>query len=86
MTPERLDFVINHCFRHRRKAALSAHYQDIARFLEVEPITLRRWRTGERPIPRPIEIIFEIFHAWPEVDADKINRLIEQRDKSLSKA
>jgi hypothetical protein len=86
MTPQRLDFIIDDCFRHRRKAARSAHYQDIARFLQVEPITLRRWRSGERPIPRTVEIIFEIFHAWPEVDAAKIERLIEQRDKETSKA
>jgi hypothetical protein len=86
MTPERLDLIIDNCFRHKRKADRSAHYQDIARFLEVEPITLRRWRSGVRPIPRPVEIIFEIFHAWPEVNAAKIKRLIEQRDKEASEA
>lgn len=85
MTPERLEFIIRHCFRLRRKASLSAHYIDIARFLHVTPITLRRWLSGERPIPRSVEIIFEIFHSWPEIDAPTVDQLIAARDRTAGR-
>lgn len=81
MTPERLQLIIDACLSHRRDRDVSAHYRDIARFLHIEPHTLRRWLTGERPIPRPVEIIFEIFYAEPTINARMVEALIAQRDK-----
>jgi hypothetical protein len=62
--------------------AQAAHYQDIARFLGVEPITLRRWLRGKRPIPRAVEVVMEIFHHWPEVRAEAVDQVIRRRDEA----
>jgi hypothetical protein len=78
MTPERLAFLVDRCRRRRRRAAQSADYRDIAAFLEVEPITLRRWLAGQRPIPRAVELVFEILHCLPEVTLAEIERLIPE--------
>ena len=80
MTPERLNFLIHHCFRSQRKHSLEAHYLSIANFLHVQPVTLRRWLAGKRPIPRQVAIIMEIFHTWPEINAAKVNRALERGD------
>jgi hypothetical protein len=80
MTSERLNDLIEHCFRLHRLDNREAHYRDIARFLGVEPITLRRWLTGASPVPRQVEIVMEIFHAWPEVRAQAVDKLIRERD------
>jgi len=53
MTSERLNDLIEHCFRLHRLDNREAHYRNIARFLGVEPITLRRWLTGASPVPPP---------------------------------
>ena len=82
MTPERLRHLIDAC--KRRDGETTAHNQRIARFLGVQPITLRRWLKGEWPIPRHVEIIMEIFHAWPEVTAEDVDRAIRARDKGSS--
>jgi hypothetical protein len=80
MTPERLQEIIEHCWRVRRKSSLSAHYRDIASFLQVDPATLRRWLYGEAPIPRAVDLLFEIFAAWPEVTAERVREIIRVRD------
>jgi hypothetical protein len=80
MTPERLSYLIDDCLRVRRKQSLTAFHKDIARFFEVEPVTVRRWLRGERPIPREVEIVMEIFHAWPEVTAEGVEEAIKRRD------
>jgi hypothetical protein len=88
MTPERLNFLIEDCFRHqagRPDAGLQAHYVNIARFFEVDVQTLRRWRAGLRPIPRAVEVVMEIFHAYPQVTADAVNNVIRARDDEASK-
>jgi hypothetical protein len=72
MTPERLRYLMNHC-KHRDGHGSAA---DVARFLGVSPITLRRWTTGERPVPRQAEIIMEILHFWPEISARAVDKLI----------
>jgi hypothetical protein len=69
MTPERLNCLIDECFRRRRMAGLPYSYANVAGFLGVTPITLRRWLQGKAPIPRAVEIVMEIFHDWPEVRA-----------------
>lgn len=84
MTPERLQFVLEHCFQKRRKEGWAAHYGDTARFLGVSPMTLRRWLKGERPVPRQVEIILEIFHFWPEVRAELVDKVIEERARLLT--
>lgn len=81
MTKERLNYVIKHCFMEQRREDLPVFYGQIARFLGVAPITLRRWLIGERPVPRQVEIIFEIFHFWPEVRAEAVDKLIHARDE-----
>jgi hypothetical protein len=81
MTAERLNFLIDHCFRLHRIDGRAAHHANIARFLGVEPITLRRWLKGERPVPRQVEVIMEILHGWPEVRAEAVDNLIRQRDE-----
>jgi transcriptional regulator with XRE-family HTH domain len=50
----------------RRREGKAAHYRELARFLGVEPITLRRWLSGERPIPRTVEVVMEMYDAYPE--------------------
>lgn len=82
MTKERLAYVIEHCFRGRRREDLPLFYADIARWLGVTPITLRRWLSGERPVPRQTEIIFEILHFWPEVRAEAVDKLVQARDEA----
>ena len=67
MTPERLNELIEECFRRRRMEGLPYSYANVARFLGVTPMTLRRWLQGKAPIPRSVEIVMEIFHDWPEV-------------------
>ena len=79
MTPERLAFLVEHCRRRRRLAGLSADYRDLAGFLEVTPITLRRWLAGQRPIPRAVELVFEILHHWPEVTCAEVGRLLQEQ-------
>jgi hypothetical protein len=47
-------------------------------------LTLRRWRTGERPIPRLAEIVMEVFHEWPQVTAERLAEVIERRDRIIT--
>jgi hypothetical protein len=84
VTPERLNLLVEHCFPPRRKATLLAHMQDVARFLGISPVTLRYYLRGERPIPRQVEIILEIFAAWPEVTPGAVDRLISARRRAES--
>jgi hypothetical protein len=88
MTPERMKFLMEAGFRRRRQNGEPAHIEHCARFLHVSPLTVRRWLRGERPIPRPIEIIMEGFHAWPEVfnpqAVDKFDRGARSVDQYLS--
>ena len=83
MTSERLNALIDHCFRRHQRDADPARYADLAAFLGVAPITLRRWREGERPIPRTVEIVMEVFHEWPMVSAERLAEVIERRDQVL---
>jgi hypothetical protein len=83
MDAARLNFVIEQCLRGGRKEDRRVFHADIARFLGVQPITLRRWLRGERPVPRQAEVIFEILHHWPEVSAEAVDKWIERRDKGL---
>jgi hypothetical protein len=76
MTPDRLKAVIEHCFRLHRIDGREAHYDAIARFLGVQPITLRRWLRGERPIPRQVELVMTILHHWPEIRAEAVDNAI----------
>jgi hypothetical protein len=85
MTPERMNYVMEVAFRRRRQESLPAYYAHCARFLGVQPITLRRWMRGERPIPRMVEVIMEIFHAWPDVVGPQaVDKLIEERDRRIN--
>ena len=83
MDARRLNDVMEQCLRHRRREDRPISYADFARFLGVAPITLRRWLRGERPIPRMAEIIFEIFHFWPEIGPEAVDNAIANRDKAL---
>ena len=38
---------------------------------------------GERPIPRMAEIVMEVFHEWPEVNAERLAQVIERRDEVI---
>jgi hypothetical protein len=82
MTPERLAFLVDRCRCRRRRRSLSADYRDIAAFLEVEPITLRRWLAGQRPIPRAVELVFEILHNLPEATLAELERLVPKATAS----
>ena len=77
MTPERLAFIINHCYRRRGRDSLIAYRGDVARFLGITPRTLRRYLTGAQPIPRQIEVILEILHHYPAITAQAVDFLIE---------
>lgn len=83
MDAARLNSVIEQCLRRARREDRPIFYLEIARFLGVQPITLRRWLRGERPVPRMAEIIFEICHHWPEIRPEAVDNLIERRDKGL---
>jgi hypothetical protein len=83
MDAARLKFVIEQCLRNGRKEDRRVFHAEIARFLGVQPITLRRWLSGERPVPRMAEIIFEILHHWPEIRAGAVDNVIAKRDKDL---
>jgi hypothetical protein len=83
MDAARLKFVIEQCLRNGRKEDRRVFHADIARFLGVQPITVRRWLSGERPVPRMAEIIFEILHHWPEIRAGAVDNVIAKRDKDL---
>ena len=83
MTPERLKHVIEQCFRRKRRENKEVFYDDIAQFLGVRPITLRRWLKGERPVPRQVEIIMEILHFWKEVTAEGVDKVIMARDEGV---
>jgi hypothetical protein len=82
VTPTRLQFIIDHC--RGRGGGEVVTYRDLARFLKVQPITLRRWLSGERPIPRAIELLFEIHYAWPEINSETVQRLIDERDRKAA--
>jgi hypothetical protein len=90
MTPERFKVLVEQCLARKRGRGgpdgVEAHYSDIARFFGVDPLTMRRWRTGKTPIPRPVEVVMEIFHAYPQVTADAVNNVIHARDEEASKA
>jgi hypothetical protein len=83
MDARRLNDVIVGCLRRGRREDRRIFHAEIARFLGVQPITLRRWLSGERPVPRTVEIIFEIFHHWPEIGAQAVDNVIAKRDKGL---
>jgi transcriptional regulator with XRE-family HTH domain len=83
MDHRRLSFVIEQCLRQGRREDRPLYHAEIARFLGVQPITLRRWLKGERPVPRQVEVIFEILHHWPEIRAEAVDNLIAKRDKAL---
>jgi hypothetical protein len=85
VTPERLNALIEHCFRLHRLDKMEAHYLDIARFLGVRPITLRRWLRGERRVPRQVEVIMEILAEFPEVRAGAVDEAIRRRDEAGGK-
>lgn len=74
MTPERLNDLINRCFFVRRQ--MGKQYVDFAKFFGVSPITLRRWLTGQTPIPRGVEVAMEIFHRWPEISPEAVDQVI----------
>ena len=58
------------------------YYREVAEFFEVSPITLRRWLTGKAPIPRPVEVVFETFHAFPDqVTAEAVDNAIRGVDE-----
>ena len=82
MTPERMRFVMEAGFRDLRRNGAPAHLEHCARFLGVQPVTLRRWMRGERPIPRQVEIIMEIFHHWPEIRLQAVDKLLRARDEA----
>ena len=84
MDAARLKFVIEQCLRNGRKEDRRIFHAEIARFLGVQPITVRRWLKGERPVPRMAEIIFEILHHWPEIRAGAVDKWIAKRDKGLA--
>jgi hypothetical protein len=84
MDAARLNFVIEQCLRDGRKEDRRVFHLEIARFLGVQPITLRRWLKGERPVPRMAEVIFEILLNWPEIRAEAVDKLIERRDRRLA--
>lgn len=83
MDAARLRSVIEQCLRSGRKEDRAIFHREIARFLGVQPITLRRWLSGERPVPRMVEIIFEILHNWPEIRAEAVDKAIAKRDRDL---
>jgi hypothetical protein len=83
MDAARLNFVIEQCLRRGRREDRRVFHAEIARFLGVQPITLRRWLRGERPVPRQAEVIFEILHHWPEIRAEAVDNLIAKRDRVL---
>jgi transcriptional regulator with XRE-family HTH domain len=79
MTKERLDYLINIC-KHRQGSE-TQHYQRVAEFLGVSPVTLRRWLNGERPVPRYVEVIMTILHFWPEVTAEAVDKVVRALDE-----
>jgi hypothetical protein len=81
MTPDRLRYVIEQCFRLHRLEGREAHYDAIARFLGVQPITLRRWLRGERPIPTAVEKLMTILHFWPDIRAETVDKFIKAVDE-----
>jgi hypothetical protein len=83
MDAARLKFVIEQCLRNGRKEDRRVFHAEVARFLGVQPITLRRWLSGERPVPRMAEVIFEILLNWPEIRAGAVDNVIAKRDKDL---
>lgn len=76
MDKERLRFVLEQCYLKQRLKGKAARYEDTARYLGVTMTTLRRWLKGERPVPRQVAIILEIFHAY-EVDADRVSAMVD---------
>lgn len=79
MTPERLRFIIESS--QQRSGTTLMEYRQIAAFLDVKPITLRRWLNGERKVPRCVELLFEIHYRWPNINARTIQAVIDDRDR-----
>jgi hypothetical protein len=79
MTKERLKHLINAC-KHRQ-GSQAEHYLAVAGFLDVAPVTLRRWLNGDRPAPRQVVIIMTVFHFWPEVTAEAVDKQIHALDE-----
>lgn len=77
MTHEQLRLLLNACNHHGE----AGHYEAVARHLGVAPITLRRWLSGERPVPRQVEVIITIYHFWKQVTAEGVDKLIQARDE-----
>lgn len=77
MTPQRFEMIYREWTRERRERGQGdAHWRDVARFFGVSELTVRRWRSGERPIPRGVEMVLEIFHRWPEVTAEAVEEAL----------
>lgn len=87
MTPERLVMIYEEGVRERRQRGFGElHWRDIARFFGVRDITVRRWRSGETPIPRAVELVLEIMHGWPEVTLEGVEAAIRRRDEAAEAA
>jgi hypothetical protein len=69
--------------RHRIRNA-EAHWTDIAAFFHVTPNTVRRWRLGETPIPRGVELVMEILAGWPEVTASAVTERMKAQDMGIT--
>lgn len=81
MTPARFELLLGHCLQRRRLAGLEAEYSGIAQFFNVTPMTLRRWRSGQTPIPRGVELVMEILEEFPDrVTCSAVQAVLERRD------
>lgn len=81
MTPERLKHFIELCFRERRMENRELFHNEIARHFGVTPLTLRRWLSGERPIPRSVEVGMTIYRFYKDVRAEAVDKLIQALDE-----
>jgi hypothetical protein len=84
LTPARFELLVGACIRRHRLRNSEAHWTDIAAFFAVTPNTVRRWRQGETPIPRAVELVMEIFAAWPEVTASAVMERMKAQDLGIT--
>lgn len=83
MSPDRIQFIIANCRAHHPCAHMST--REIAAFLGVSQSTFRRWLSDKLPIPRAVQLLFEIHHAWPAVvNRVSVQHALDERDREAA--
>lgn len=82
MLAARFNLLVNRCKFVRRRRDGTPRWDEVAHFLGVTTNTVRRWRLGDAPIPRAVEIVLETYAALPTEAAQNALAAIRLQDEA----